>query len=69
MEHLFGWLKFRLDPDEAEDTRATKARAEVLAEAAARFSEEAPAVGERQRQIRRENHFGRRIDGLYHKEA
>ncbi|WNO25847.1 hypothetical protein SEA_ALTADENA_25 [Arthrobacter phage Altadena] len=65
---LFGWTRFRLSSEEAEDTVAARERANRIAEAADKFQQEAPAVGERQRQLRRENHFGRRLDTLY-KEA
>lgn len=65
---LFGWTRFRLSPEEAEDTVAARARAEAIAAAADKFKDEAPAIGERQRQIRRENHFGLRLDSVY-KEA
>lgn len=65
---LFGWTRFRLTADEVEDTAATRAQVEELAAAAEKFSAEAPAVGARQRQLRRENHFGLKLDSLY-KEA
>ncbi|QKY79791.1 hypothetical protein SEA_BUMBLE_25 [Arthrobacter phage Bumble] len=65
---LFGWTRFRLSPDEVDDVASARARAEELAAAADKFKDEAPAIGERQRQIRRENHFGLRLDSVY-KEA
>lgn len=65
---LFGWARFKLSSDELEDTVRARVRADELAAAADKFKDEAPAVGARQRQIRRENHFGYKLDSLY-KEA
>lgn len=65
---LFGWARFKLSRDEREDTIAARARADELAAVADKFKAEAPAVGARQRQIRRDNHFGLKLDSLY-KEA
>jgi predicted hydrolase (HD superfamily) len=62
---LFGWTRLRLSQDEAAETAEARVRAEELAAVAEQFRAEAPAVGARQRQIRRENHFGLRLDSVY----
>lgn len=65
IEKLFGWIRFRLTDEEVEDATSTRVRAEEIAAHATAVHAEAETVGERQRQLRRENHFGQKLDYVY----
>ncbi|UAW09384.1 hypothetical protein SEA_KLEVEY_26 [Arthrobacter phage Klevey] len=65
LDKLFGWVRFKLTDEEIDDASSTKARAEEIAAHASAVHAEASTVGERQRQLRRENHFGQKLDYVY----
>lgn len=57
----FWWQRNRLTPHEMAQTEDLARTAKALEERTAELREESAVVGERQRQIRRDNHFGRTL--------
>ncbi|ALY10294.1 hypothetical protein SEA_JKERNS_26 [Arthrobacter phage JKerns] len=62
---LFGWWKFKVSEEEREHTQRAMLEAERVAQLAESLHTEAKVVGERQRLLRQDNHFGRSLDHIF----